>query len=308
VPVAGTFTTGIAALALGGIAAALTAAQPVEVSLLERPGPATPAAPLPATIDPPSVREAARAAGVAWFAATPRDRSRSVCLLSLGNDDRLVLHRCAPVARGLVAGARRDGRRLRVAGIVPDGITAVTIGRRTVAVRGNAFTITTRRRPDVVVLQGPAAPRIPRRQDVVVLTHVGDPPAVAVSFVPDLAAIAPLGPPGTLRAADAAMPFAVLAPVPPPRGAPLVRWAGGAPGVAPRVEIRYLRTSGPGITVTERAAAPGTPDRRPVVTRDMPDGAVVRTVLAGTLAEVRGRQDALDDLLAVAASLRPVVP
>ena len=99
---------------------------------------------------------------------------------------------------------------------------------------------------------------------------------------------------------------------PPPagagRGVLLVRWAGPARGVAARVELRYLRTSGPGVTVTERAAAPGAPDRRPVVTRDMPGGAVVRTVLAGTVADVTGRSRDIVDLLAVAASLRPVAP
>ena len=302
------FTTGVAALALGAVAGGLVAARPLEVSLLERPSRPASVVPLPAGVDPSSVREAARAGGVVWFAARREGRPHEACLLSLGQDDRVVLHRCAPIARGLTGGARRDGRRWRVAGIVPDGIQAVTIGRRTVPVRGNAFTIPTRRRPDVVILPGESAPRSPARADVAVLTHVGDPPATAVSFVPDPGPAGPAAIRGTLRAAAAAMPFTVLAPDPPPRGAPLAQWTDPVPGVVPQVQIRYLRTSGPGITVTERAAVRGTPDRRPVVVRDTPDAAVVRTVLDGTFVEVRGPQDALDDLQAVAASLRPVAP
>ncbi len=302
------FTASVAALALGALAGGLVAARPLEVSLLERPGARAAVAPLPGKVAPSSVREAARAAGVVWFAAWREDRPHEACLLSLGQDDRVVLHRCAPVALGLTGGARRDGRRWRVAGIVPDGIGAVAIGPRTVAVHDNAFTLTTTRRPDVVILQGPSAPRIPRRTGVALVARIGDPPVVAVSFTPDPGSVAPLGPPGTLRQAAAAMPFAVLAPDQPPRGTPLIRWATAVPGVPPRVEIRYLRTSGPGITVTERAAVPGTPDRGPVLTRDTPNGAVVRTVLAGTVAEVRGPRDDLDDIQAVAASLRPVAP
>jgi hypothetical protein len=197
---------------------------------------------------------------------------------------------------------------LRVAGIVPAGNDAVTIGPRTTAVRGNAFTLTTKRLPDVVILQGPAAPRIPRRPDVVVVTREGEQPVVAVSFAPDPAVDAPLGRPWTLRAAATVVPFTVLAPDPPPRGVPVVRWAGSVPGIPARVELGYLRTSGPGITVVERAAPPGAPDAAPAITRDMPDGAIVRTVRHGTIAEVRGPDDRLDDLLAVAASLRPVAP
>jgi hypothetical protein len=304
-------------LALGGLIAALLvaapsddddpAAQPLRVSLLERPGAAA-LAPLPAAIDPASVRAAARAAGVEWFAARRAGRPDEACILSLGNDDRIVLHRCGPTAAGLVAGARRDGARFRVAGIVPDGIDTVTIGPRTALVRRNAFTLTTRRRPDVVILQGPSAPRIPPRADVAVAVRAGDPPAVAVPFVPDPDAIAPLGRPATLQAAAAAMPFTVLAPDPPPRGVPLVRWAAAVPPVAARVELRYLATSGSRITITERAAARGAPDRRPSVVRDTPDEAVARAVLHGTVVEVRGGGGDADDLLAVAASLRPVAP
>lgn len=310
-----------AVLALGGVIAALVvaapsgddddrppAARPLTVALLDRPGPPAAVAPLPARIDAATVRVAARSAGVVWYAARPVGRPGIVCLLSLGNDDRVVLHRCAPIARGLVAGARRDGARFRVAGVVPDGIDAVTIGPRTAPVRGNAFTLTTKRAPDVVVLQGRAAPHIPRRPDVAVALRGGRQGVVAVGFAPDPEVDAPLGRPGTLRAAAAAVPFTVLAPDPPPRGVPIVRWAAAVPGIPARVEVAYLRTSGRGITLVERLAAPGTPDMAPVITRDMPDGAIVRTVRAGTVAEVRGPNDRLDDLLAVAASLRPVAP
>lgn len=209
-----------------------------------------------------------------------------------------------PAFRATPTGAGR----LRVTGTVPEGITSVTIGTRTSPVRGGRFALTVAERPDVMILQGPAATYIRGRPDVAVAAPVGAPPAVAVSFAPDPDTDAPLGRPVKLRAAAAAAPFTVLAPDPAPRGAPLVRWAGPAPGVAARVELRYLRTSGPGITVTERAAAQGTQERRPVVTRDVPEGAAVRTVLAGTVADVTGRSRDLDDLLAVAASLRPVAP
>jgi hypothetical protein len=201
-----------------------------------------------------------------------------------------------------------DDGRLRITGTVPGGITSATIGTRTVPVRDGTFTLTAAERPDVVTLRGPAAAHMRGRPDIAVATPVGDPPAVVVSFDPDPDTDAPLGRPTTLRAAAAAVPFALLAPDPPPRGAPMVRWAGPAPGVPARAELRYLRTSGPGITVTERAAARGARHRRPVVTRHAPDAAVVRTVLAGTVADITGRRRDLDDLLAVAASLTPVAP
>lgn len=214
----------------------------------------------------------------------------------------------APAGRIAFAATRRADGRLRITGTVPDGITSATIGARSVPVRDGTFALAVAERPDVIILQGPAAAGIPGAPNVAVATPIGDPPAVAVSFDRDPAHLAPLGRPGTLRQAAAAVPFTVLAPDPAPRGVPLVRWAEPVPGAARRVELRYLRTSGPGITVTERAAAPGAPDRRPAVTRDRPGGAAVRTVVAGTVADVTGRSRDLGDLLAVAASLGPVAP
>jgi hypothetical protein len=87
-----------------------------------------------------------------------------------------------------------------------------------------------------------------------------------------------------------------------------VRWAGAVPGIPACVELGDLRASGPGITVVERAAARGARDAAPAIARDMPDGAIVRTVRHGTVAEVHGPKGDLSNLLAVAASLRPVAP
>ncbi len=104
-----------------------------------------------------------------------------------------------------------DGR-LRITGTVPDGITSVTIGTRTVPVRDGMFALMAAERPDVVILQGAAAAHIRGRPDVAVAVPAGAPPAVAVSFDPDPDTDVPLGRPVTLRAAAAAVPFTVVAP------------------------------------------------------------------------------------------------
>jgi len=322
-------------LALGGLVAALIVAtpsgddepapavEPLVVSLLERPGPAAAVRPLPAAIDPSSVREAARAAGILWFAARRTGSRGEACILSLGVDDRVVLHRCAPVAGGLVAGVRRDGRRFRVGGIVPDGITTVTVGARAVPVRDNAFAMTTATRPDVVILQGPAAPRIPRRPDVAVATPSPGPPAVAVAFDPAPRRASGLPAPvrGTLREAAAAAPFTVLAPDPPPLGGEVwVSWSPRDPRMFPQVLIDYLpERTGHGISLIEGAVRGRSPrdgertvvrDGRAIYVLHASDPLLrrVRTVVDGTDVQVSGQDATLDDLLAVAASLRPVAP
>lgn len=57
----GTFTTGIAVLGVGAVAGGLLAGRPLGVALLDRPSPSAVIAPLPAGIDPASLREAAAA-------------------------------------------------------------------------------------------------------------------------------------------------------------------------------------------------------------------------------------------------------
>jgi hypothetical protein len=217
----------------------------------------------------------------------------------------------------------RDDGRLRVAGTVPDGITSVTIGTRTVPVRDGRFALVTATRPDVVILQGPAAARIPGRPDVAVATRVGDPPAVAVAFDPAPARGAGLPAPvrGTLPEAAAAVPFTVLTPDPPPLGGEVwVSWSPPGPRVFPQVTIDYLpERAGHGISLLEGAARGRSPrdgertvvrgGRRVFVLGDSdPLLRRVRTIVDGTDVQVSGQDATLDDLLAVAASLRPVAP
>ncbi|MGE0026131.1 MAG: hypothetical protein AB7O78_07635 [Thermoleophilia bacterium] len=227
-----------------------------------------------------------------------------------------------PQGMAFAAHRRADGR-LRVTGTVPDGITSVTIGRRTVPVRDGAFALTTPTRPDVVILQGPAAARITGRPDVAVVTRDGTPPAVAVSFDPH----PPRGPRlpspvrGTLRQAAAAAPFTVLAPDPPPLGGAVwVSWTPPHPRVFPQVLIDYLPDgSGHGIGLIEGAVRGHSPrDGERTVVRGGRRIYVLggsdpllhraRTIVGGTDVQVSGRDATLDELIAVAASLRPVAP
>lgn len=331
----GAIAAGAGVLVLGGLIGALIiaapsdeeappATEPLRMSLLAGPGDGFPAA-TPSTLDPASVHRAARAAGIDWYAVATPDRPGRVCLLSFGNDDRLRVHRCGPIAGGLVAGARHDGTRLRVAGLVPDGIDTVTIGRRTVPVRNNAFTIAVRRRPDVVILQGPSASRIPASSDVAVAAPVDSPPAVAVGFDPGRRPRGPAPPvPVTmpLEEAAAAVPFTLFVPDPAPRdGQRWIQVNPSPPASFPQVVIDYLpATSGAGIGLIEgprRARASRAGERRiardglEIYVRDQSAHGgprYVRTVIDGTDVQVSGGDATLDELIAVAASLRPVTP
>ena len=124
----------------------------------------------------------------------------------------------------------------------------------------------------------------------------------------------------TLEEAAASTPFTVLAPDPPPPSGGM--WVFRSPDdrrFFPQVTIEYLpRGAGQGISLiegAERGRSPRDGERTVVragravhVLDGPPQLRRVRTVIAGTDVAVSGQGPTLDDLIYLAASLRPVRP
>ena len=125
----------------------------------------------------------------------------------------------------------------------------------------------------------------------------------------------------TLEEAAAAMPFTVLAPDPPPRsGATWVFRSPDDPRFFPQVTIDYLpERPGQGIGLIEgarRGRSPRDGERTVirggreiyVIGEDDPLLRRARTVVDGTDVTVSGQDATIDELIDIAASLRPVAP
>jgi hypothetical protein len=293
--------------------AAASAAALVAVGCSGGHAPAAYSGALPAGIQRASVRlPAGQAPPGGWWTAH-RD-SGADCLLR-GDARRLRIAACGSLSRGLVSATRRDGSGTDLAGIVPRGIDAVTVGRRTVRVRDGLFTLRLAGRPPrYVVLQGPAAPGITPARSVAVVTREGSPPVVAVTLRPEPFPGLPEPVRGTVAQAAAAMRFPVWAPDPPPlTGRIRVEWSPRDPRVFPQVTISYLPARrGSGISLIEGAHR-GRSGARPyerVVRRGgrtwllAGDARTVRVTRGGTDVQISG--GTLDELIAAGASLRRV--
>jgi hypothetical protein len=117
------------------------------------------------------------------------------------------------------------------------------------------------------------------------------------------------------------VPFTVLAAdPPPPNGGLRVGWSAPAPNVFPSVIVDYLPvTYGHAITLiegAERGRSPRGGERVEVragreiyvVDATLPGLRSVRTIVDGTEVRISGENATLDELIDVAASLRPVAP
>jgi hypothetical protein len=304
--------------------------RPLRVSLLERPqGDQDRVIDLtgePFRLAPASLRLAVARGGSSWYAARPAGRPDAVCLVRFGSraggcsGDGVIARQGAYIRRWSPAEGVTE-----FVGLVPDGIESVQIGATSAPVHDNVFTLLVDGVPErFAILSGPSALAIPPAASVVASAPSGSAPVVAVALRPDVgAAVAPVPPMtlGTLDQAAAAVPFTVLAADPPPANGGLrVGWSAPAPGVVPQVIVDYMPVRfGRAITLIEappRGRSPRGGERVEVrggreiyvVDGTPPPLRSVRTIAEGTEVRISGDDASLEELIGVAASLRPVAP